>query len=110
MARTGVIGGQGPRQPRLVKDTGVQLSFDDFSVEAAVKLSLESATWLEEADFGAAMTAITLAQTIDQMPDRRHQLSPILIALLSNLGLLNNRREDKSLTPQEMLLAIASGE
>lgn len=110
MARTGVTGGQGPRVDRLIKDTGYQISFDDFSVEAAVKHSLSSATWLEEADLGAAMTAVTLAQTIDAMPDRRHQLAPILIALLGNLGLLNNRKEDKSLTPQEMLLAIASGE
>jgi hypothetical protein len=46
---------------------------------------------------------------MDQMPDRRHQVAPILIGLLSNLGLLNNRREDTAMTPQEMLNAIAKG-
>ena len=57
---------------------------------------------------GAAQQAVLLAQTMDQMPDRRHQLAPILIGLLSNLGLMNNRRQDLSITPQEMLAQIAS--
>jgi hypothetical protein len=43
------------------------------------------------------------------MPDRRHQIAPIFIGLLANLGLLNNREADKTLTPQEMLQQIAMG-
>jgi hypothetical protein len=50
-----------------------------------------------------------LAQTMDAMPDRRHQIAPIYIGLLANLGLLNNRENDVSLTPQEMLQQIALG-
>jgi hypothetical protein len=108
MARTGIHGGQGPRLARLIKDNGEPLQLD-FTLEEAVKRSLQTATWLEEADLGAATQAVMLAQTMDQMPDRRHQVAPILIGLLSNLGLLNNRREDTAMTPQEMLNAIAKG-
>jgi len=46
---------------------------------------------------------------MEEMPNRRHQLAPILIGLLSNLGLLNNRQQDDKMTPQEMLGAIAAG-
>lgn len=104
--RTGMT--QGPRQPRLVKAVSEPLLLE-YTLEEAVKRSLQSATWLEEADLGAAVQAVLLAQTMDQMPDRRHQLAPILIGLLSNLGLLNNRKEDSSMSPQEMLQAIALG-
>lgn len=107
--RTGFTGGQGPRQPRLIKDGGTGIDLSDFTLEEAVKKSLETATWLEEADLGAAVQAVQLAQTMDTMPDRRHQIAPILIGLLSNLGLLNNRKEDKSMTPEEMLQNIVMG-
>lgn len=106
--RTGFTGGQGPRQPRLIKGDNEPLNLD-MPLEDAVKKSIQTATWLEEADLGAAIQAIQLAQTMDQMPDRRHQIGPILIGLLGNLGLLNNRKEDKSMSPQEMLQAIAVG-
>lgn len=105
--RTGMT--QGPRGHRIIKKHNEPLNLD-FSLEAAVKKSIASATWLEEADLGAATQAVQLAQTMDQMPDRRHQIAPILIGLLSNLGLLNNRQEDTSVTPQEMLTRIAMGE
>lgn len=107
--RTGFTGGQGPRQPRLIKDGGEPLNLSDFTLEEAVKKSLTTATWLEEADLGAAVQAVQLAQTMDMFPDRRHQIAPILIGLLSNLGLLNNRKEDTSMTPEDMLRSIALG-
>ena len=107
--RTGIHGGQGPRQPRMIKGAGEPLDLSSFTLEEAVKKSIEQATWLEEADLGAAVQAVQLAQTMDTMPDRRHQISPILIGLLSNLGLLNNRKEDKSMTPEEMLESIVMG-
>lgn len=108
MARTGFSGSQGPRQPRLIKSTNERLNWD-LSLEEAVKKSIQSATWLEEADYGAAVEAVLLAKTMDDMPDRRHQIAPILIGLLGNLGLLNNRQEDSKLSPQEMLQVIANG-
>lgn len=104
--RTGMS--QGPRKPRLIKGDGEPLLLD-FSLEEAVKKSLQAATWLEEADIGAAVQAVQLAQTMDSMPDRRHQIAPIFIGLLANLGLLNNRENDTTLTPQEMLQQIAAG-
>jgi len=107
--RTGFTGGNGPRQPRLVKGVSEPLNLSAFTLEEAVKKSIEQATWLEEADLGAAVQAVQLAQTMDTMPDRRHQISPILIGLLSNLGLLNNRKEDTSMSPEEMLQSIALG-
>lgn len=97
----------GPRPVRDISSTNEPLNLD-FTLEAAVRLSIQSATWLEEADLGAAIEAVQLAQTMDAMPDRRHQIAPILIGLLSNLGLLNNRK-DKSMSPQEMLQSIAMG-
>lgn len=105
--RTGMT--QGPRGHRIIKQDNPPLDLNS-SLEEAVKKSIASATWLEEADLGAATQAVQLAQTMDQMPDRRHQIAPILIGLLSNLGLLNNRTEDTSITPQEMLKRIAMGE
>lgn len=108
MARTGIHGAQGPRQPRLIKGDNEPLNLD-LSLEDAIKKSIQTATWLEEADLGAAQQAVMLAKTMDEMPDRRHQLAPILTSLLSNLGLLNNRQADTSMTPQEMLSVIAGG-
>jgi hypothetical protein len=104
--RTGMS--QGPRRPRLIKGDGEALVLD-FSLEGATIKSLQAATWLDEADLGAAVQAVQLAQTMDAMPDRRHQIAPIYIGLLANLGLLNNRENDVSLTPQEMLQQIALG-
>lgn len=108
MARTGIHGGQGPRQPRLIKGDNEPLNLEQ-PLKDAVKASIMTATWLEEADLGAAQQAVMLAETMDLFPDRRHQIAPILIGLLSNLGLLNNRQTDTSMSPQEMLTAIAGG-
>jgi hypothetical protein len=107
--RTGMK--QGPREPRLISQEGgktMEKEFN-FTLEEAVKISLKSATWLEESDFGAATQAIMLAQTMDQMPDRRHQIAPILIGLLSNLGLLNNRKVGTEMTPAEALAVLVNG-
>jgi len=102
---------QGPREPRLIPDSGGKQMEKEFNytLEEAVKISLQSATWLEEADFGAATQAIMLAQTMDTMPDRRHQIAPILIGLLSNLGLLNNRKVGTEMTPAEALAVLVNG-
>lgn len=99
---------QGPRGHRVIKGDNPPLELD-FTLEESVRRSILSATWLEEADLGAAKEAVMLAETMDLFPDRRHQIAPILIGLLSNLGLLNNRKEDKSMSPQEMLAQIANG-
>lgn len=99
---------QGPRSHRIIKGDNPPLELD-LSLQESVKISLQSATWLEEADLGAARQALLLAETMDLEPARRHQLAPILIGLLSNLGLLNNRKEDASMSPQEMLSMIANG-
>lgn len=107
--RTGFAGGQGPRTERVISKMNQPLDLDSYSLEDAVKKSISTATWLEEADLGAAVQAVQLANTMDTMPDRRHQIAPILIGLLGNLGLLNNRKEDKSLSPEEMLNVIAMG-
>lgn len=108
MARTGFTGGQGPRGNRLIKGENEPLNLD-FTLAEAVLKSISTATWLDEADLGAAKQAVMLAETMDQFPEKRHQIAPILIGLLGNLGLLNNRKEDTSMTPQEMLNAIAMG-
>ena len=99
---------QGPRGHRIIKGDNPPLELD-LTLEDSVKRSIQAATWLEEADLGAAREALMLAQTMDAFPDRRHQIAPILIGLLSNLGLLNNRKEDMSMSPQEMLAQIANG-
>ena len=107
--RTGFTGGQGPRADRIIHNVNQPLDLSNYTLEDAVKHSISTATWLEEADLGAAVQAVQLANTMDTMPDRRHQIAPILIGLLSNLGLLNNRKENKDMTPQEMLNVIAMG-
>ena len=98
---------QGPRALRDISKVHEPLNLD-FSLEESVRKSILSATWLDEVDLGAAKEAVMLAETMDQFPDRRHQIAPILIGLLSNLGLLNNRKTTE-MSPAEMLQAIANG-
>jgi hypothetical protein len=45
---------------------------------------------------------------MDEFPQHRHKIAPILIGLLGNLGLLNNRKT-ADISPAEMLQAIANG-
>jgi len=103
--RTGMS--QGPRALRDISAVNEPLNLD-FTLEESVRKSILQATWLDEVDLGAAKEAVMLAQTMDQFPDRRHQIAPILIGLLSNLGLLNNRKTTE-MSPAEMLQAIANG-
>lgn len=103
--RTGMS--QGPRSLREISSVNPPLNLDQ-TLEEAVRISISKATWLDEADLGAAKEAVMLAETMDQFPDRRHQIAPILIGLLSNLGLLNNRKTAE-MTPADMLAAIANG-
>jgi len=105
MALTGMK--QGPKGDRVITSINPPLNLDQ-TLEDAVRQSIAKATWLEEADLGAAQQAVQLAATMDEYPNHRHKIAPILIALLSNLGLLNNRKSAE-MSPQEMLQAIANG-
>lgn len=105
MARTGFT--QGPKGLREISSINPPLNLDQ-TLEEAVRLSISKATWLEEADLGAAQEAVMLASTMDEFPQHRHKIAPILIGLLSNLGLLNNRKTAE-MTPADMLAAIANG-
>jgi len=98
---------QGPRGLRDVSAVNEPLNLD-HTLADSVRLSISQATWLSEADLGAAKQAVLLAETIDSYPDKRHQNAPILIALLGNLGLLNNRKTTE-MSPADMLAAIANG-
>lgn len=103
--RTGM--NQGPRGIREISKVNPPLNLDQ-TLEDAVRKSIAQATWLEEADLGAAQQAVQLAATMDEYPNHRHKIAPVLIGLLSNLGLLNNRKQ-ADLSPAEMLAAIANG-
>jgi hypothetical protein len=105
--KTGFTGGNGPRAVREISSINEPLNVD-HTLEEAVRKSIASATWLEEADLGAATEAVLLAKTMDEFPNHRHKIAPILIALLGNLGLLNNRKQAE-MTPADMLAAIANG-
>lgn len=98
---------QGPRALRETSIVNEPLNLD-MTLADSVRLSISKATWLSIEDLGAAKQAVLLAETIDANPDKRHQSAPILIALLGNLGLLNNRKSEL-LSPAEMLQAIANG-
>lgn len=98
---------QGPRGVKVIDKQNAPLNLD-VTLAEAVKNSLSKATWLDEADQGAAIEALLLAKTMDEYPEHRHKIAPVLIGLLGNLGLLNNRVEAE-LTPAEMLQAIANG-
>jgi hypothetical protein len=103
--RTGIH--QGPRGLRDTSAVNEPLDLN-YSLADSVRISISQATWLSEADLGAAKQALLLAETIDAFPEKRHQNAPILIALLGNLGLLNNRKAAE-LSPADMLAAIANG-
>ena len=98
---------QGPKGLREISAVNPPLNLDQ-TVEEAVRQSISKATWLDEADLGAAQQAVMLASTMDEYPQHRHKIAPILIGLLSNLGLLNNRKAAE-MSPQDMLAAIANG-
>lgn len=98
---------QGPRALRDISKVNPPLNLDQ-TLEDAVRKSIAQATWLEEADLGAAQQAVQLAATMDEYPNHRHKIAPFLIGLLSNLGLLNNRKA-VDLSPADMLAAIANG-
>lgn len=98
----------GPRDIVLTSNKQNEpLNLND-SLETSVRNSLSKATWLEEADQGAAVQAVLLAKTMDEFPQHRHKIAPVLIGLLSNLGCLNNRKQAE-LSPADMLAAIANG-
>jgi hypothetical protein len=103
--RTGMS--QGPRGLRDVSAVNEPLNLD-MTLAESVRIAISKATWLDEVDLAAAKQAVLLAETIDANPDKRHQNAPILIGLLSNLGLLNNRKTTE-MSPAEMLQAIANG-
>ena len=103
--RTGIH--QGPRGLRDISAVNEPLNLD-LTLADSVRLSISKATWLSEEDLGAAKQAVLLAETIDSYPDKRHQNAPILIALLGNLGLLNNRKAAE-LSPADILASIANG-
>lgn len=103
--RTGIH--QGPRGLRDISAVNEPLNLD-MTLADSVRLSISKATWLSEEDLGAAKQAVLLAETIDAFPEKRHQNAPILIALLANLGLLNNRKQ-ADMSPADMLAAIANG-
>lgn len=106
--KTGFEGGQGPRGVREIPVTQKPPLNVDQTLEEAIRNSILSATWLDEADQGAATEAVLLAKTMDEFPNHRHKIAPILIGLLGNLGLLNNRKQ-ADMSPAEMLKAIANG-
>lgn len=97
----------GPKGMREISSINPPINVDQ-TLEEAIRNSIISATWLEEADQGAATEAVLLARTMDEYPNHRHKIAPILIGLLSNLGLLNNRKQ-ADMSPADMLAAIANG-
>lgn len=97
----------GPKGLREISSINPPINVDQ-TLEEAIRNSIISATWLEEADQGAATEAVLLARTMDEYPNHRHKIAPILIGLLSNLGLLNNRKQ-ADMSPADMLAAIANG-
>lgn len=103
---------QGPKGRIVGTEGGTKMNFSfDKHLVQAIKDSVESAFWLTEADEAAVMTAILLAETMQEEPGRRHQLAPILIGLLNNLGLLGKTRVEKDIeTPESWLDALKHGE
>jgi hypothetical protein len=97
----------GPRDLVLTGKVNPPLDLEG-TLEESVRKSIASATWLEAADLGAAKEAVLLAATMDQFPEHRHKIAPVLIGILSNLGLVNNRKQ-ADMTPADMLAAIANG-
>jgi len=97
----------GPRDMVITGKVNEPIDLDQ-NLEEAVRKSIGAAFWLEDADQGAAIEAVLLAKTMDEFPQHRHKIAPVLIALLSNLGCLNNRKQAE-LSPADMLAAIANG-
>lgn len=97
----------GPKGMREISSINPPINVDQ-TLEEAIRASINAATWLEEADQGAATEAVLLARTMDEFPNHRHKIAPILIGLLANLGLLNNRKQ-ADMSPADMLAAIANG-
>ena len=108
--RTGLK--QGPRDIRLVENEGGKLMINfDKGLTQSIKDAVENAAWLKESDQGAVMTALLLAETMENNENRRHQIAPILIGLLSNLGLISGARKEgqEEMTPAQALAVLVNG-
>ena len=108
--RTGFT--QGPRETRLVAHEGGKMNINfDKGLTQSIKDAVASSDWLTDADQGAVMTAILLAETMEAHEHRRHQIAPILIGLLSNLGLISGARAvgEKAMTPEQALAVLVNG-
>lgn len=66
------------------------------SLDEAILDAINSADWLGAEDEGSALLAVHLARQLVLQEQRTHQIAPVLISLLGNLGLLYGTRQQSS--------------
>lgn len=66
---------------------------EEKSLDAGIVDAVKNANWLGVEDEASVLVAVHLAKQLLLQENRTHQIAPILISLLGNLGLLYGSRE-----------------
>ncbi len=72
---------------------------EDKSLEQSIIDAVKTAYWLGAEDEGSVRLSLVLARQLILQENRTHQIAPVLISLLGNLGLLYGSRESISSDP-----------
>ena len=96
--------GQGKGRPSLLDISNHENPLNKFldsekELDQAIIDAIKSADWLGAEDEGSALLAVHIAKQLMAQPQRTHQISPVLISLLGNLGLLYGTRNSASTDP-----------
>ena len=96
--------GQGKGRPVLLDISNQENPLSKFldpekELDQAIIDAIKNADWLGAEDEGSALLAVYIAKQLMAQPQRTHQISPVLISLLGNLGLLYGSRNTASTDP-----------
>ena len=81
------------------------------SLDVAIADAIKASNWLGEEDQGSALLAIHLAKQLLMQENRTHQIAPVLISLLGNLGLLyGSRQQEKTDLVDDFLTELRANE
>ncbi len=98
MTQTTGFGKGRPSKFELISTDNPLNSFlnSEKSLDEAILDAINSADWLGAEDEGSALLAVHLARQLVLQEQRTHQIAPVLISLLGNLGLLYGTRQQSS--------------
>jgi hypothetical protein len=109
---TGFGKGRPSKFDLTITDNPLKMFLDsEKSLDVAIADAIKASDWLGEADQGSALLAIHLAKQLMMQENRTHQIAPVLISLLGNLGLLyGSRQQEKTDLVDDFLSELRANE